>query len=119
MFLVLIAIKIFINYNNIEVAISETAQQSESKTMELWYAQNFQLPYEKSEYAQRFLKHENNMLLPWEFIIKLQDKATMVHTWSASGNEQKAIKLLTSPQQARQQFLKEKLFPPNTQNPSQ
>jgi hypothetical protein len=35
MFLVLIAIKIFINYNNIEVAISETAQQSENKTMEL------------------------------------------------------------------------------------
>ena len=119
MFLVLIAIKIFINYNNIEVAITETAQQSQDKTMELWYAQNFQLPYEKSEYAQRFLKHENNMLLPWEFIIKLQDKATMVHTWSASGNEQKEIKLLTTPQQARQQFLKEKLFPPSSQNQTQ
>ena len=70
MFLVLIAIKIFINYNNIEIAITETAQQSQDKTMELWYAQNFQLPYEKSEYAQRFLKHENNMLLPGEFIIR-------------------------------------------------
>ena len=119
MFLVLIAIKIFINYNNIEVAITETAQQSQDKTMELGYAQNFQLPYEKSEYAQRFLKHENNMLLPGEFIIKFQDKASMVNTGSTGGDQKGVMKLLTSPQQARQQFLKEKLFPPSSQDQTQ
>ena len=64
MFLILIAIKIFINYNNIEQAIEQTAQESENKTMQLGFANNFELPYERSEYAQRFLKHENNMLLP-------------------------------------------------------
>lgn len=88
MFLVLMAIKIFINYNNIEQAIEQTALESYTKAEELGYTQNFQLAYEKSDYAQRFLKHENNMLLPGEIIIKFQDKSTMVNTGTnGTGNK--------------------------------
>jgi hypothetical protein len=71
-FLVLVATKMFINYNNIKLAIDETALQSEQKRLELAFTENFQLPYEKSEYAEFFLQHENNILLPREFIIKFQ-----------------------------------------------
>ena len=112
MFLILIAIKIFINYNNIEQAIEQTAQESENKTMQLGFANNFELPYERSEYAQRFLKHENNMLLPWEIIIKLQDKTTMETTGSKWSWAQTIIKILNTPEESRQQFFKEKLSPP-------
>lgn len=114
MFFILITIRIFINYTNIEQAIEETAKQSEDKTMELGYAQNFQLAYEKSEYAQLFLKHENNMLLPGEFIINFKDKATIPVTWETENKEkEESIKRLTTPQEARQQFFKEKLFKNN------
>ncbi len=116
MFLVLMAIKIFINYTNIEQAIEQTAQESHDKANELGFTQNFQLAYEKSEYAQRFLKHENNMLLPGEIIIKFQDKSTMQNTGTNWTGSQKAIRMITTPEEARQQFLKEKLFPPNTAN---
>ncbi|MEI6425968.1 MAG: hypothetical protein WCO66_01305 [Candidatus Absconditabacteria bacterium] len=109
------AIKIFINYNNIEQAIIETAKASQDKTEELGYTKNFQLAYEKSEYAQRFLKHENNMLLPGEIIIKFQDKSTMFTT---GANKKTTIKLITTPEESRQQFLKEKIFPPIQTNES-
>ncbi len=112
---VFMAIKIFINYNNIEQAIIETAKASQDKTEELGYTKNFQLAYEKSEYAQRFLKHENNMLLPGEIIIKFQDKSTMFTT---GANKKTTIKLITTPEESRQQFLKEKIFPPIQTNES-
>ena len=111
MLFILIAIRIFINYTNIEQAIQETAHQSEDKTMELWYAKNFWLAYERSDYAQMFLKHENNMLLPGEFIIKFTDKTKIVNTWDKKETDWKPdSRLLTTAQEARQQFLKEKLF---------
>ena len=73
-FAVILAIKIFVNYNNIEQAIEETSKESLDKTMQLGYAQNYQIPYEQSEYAKLFMKHENNMLLPGEYIVKLEAK---------------------------------------------
>ena len=116
MFLILMAIKIFINYTNIEQAIEQTAKESHDKANELWFTQNFQIAYEKSEYAQRFLKHENNMLLPGEIIIKFQDKSTMPNTGTAWTGSKKGIRMITTPEEARQQFLKEKLFPPKESN---
>jgi hypothetical protein len=62
--LALVAIRIFINYNNIEQAILDTTQHSLQQTQELAFSENFELAYQKSNYAQFFLKHENNMLLP-------------------------------------------------------
>lgn len=63
-FFALVAIRIFINYTNIESAILETTEQANQKDLQLAYTKQFELPYEKSDYAKYFLKHENNILLP-------------------------------------------------------
>lgn len=107
--------RIFVNYNNIEQAIEETSRQSYEKTQQLWYAKNFQIPYENSEYAKVFIKHENNILLPWEFIIKLENRKE-IETGSNNIQWETAnqIKILSNPPDARNQFLKERLFSSNT-----
>ncbi len=112
-FAVILAIKIFVNYNNIEQAIEETSRQSQNKAMQLWYAKNFQIPYEQSDYAKMFMKHENNMLLPWELIIKFESKKNTNSGDNQTG-EQASIKFLSNPPDARNQFLKEKLRDTNT-----
>ncbi len=108
-FLVLVATKMFINYNNIKLAIEETALQSERKQLELAFTENFQLPYEKSEYAEFFLKHENNILLPKEFIVKFQAIVPTDTTGSKEELEQK-INFIDSPQDSWKHFFYEQLF---------
>lgn len=108
-FLVLVATKMFINYNNIKLAIDETALQSEQKRLELAFTENFQLPYEKSEYAEFFLQHENNILLPREFIIKFQAITPVDTTWN-NQIENKSNSFIESPQESWRQFFYEKLF---------
>lgn len=108
-FLVLVATKMFINYNNIKIAIDETASQSEYKRLELAYTENFQLPYEKSEYAEYFLKHENNMLLPKEFIVKFQTITPVTNTGNNQGTTNKGH-FIESPQESRKQFFYEQLL---------
>lgn len=91
------------------MAIDETALQSENKKLELAFTENFQLPYEKSEYAEFFLKHENNILLPKEFIVKFQ----MITPDTTTGNNQKTedrTRFIDSPQEWRKQFFYEQLF---------
>jgi hypothetical protein len=63
-FFALVAIRIFINYTNIERAIHEVTQETAQKELELSYTKQFELPYKQSDYAQFFLKHENNILFP-------------------------------------------------------
>ncbi len=108
-FLVLVATKMFINYNNIKLAIEETALQSERKQLELAFTENFQLPYEKSEYAEFFLKHENNILLPKEFIVKFQAIVPNDTTGNKEELEQK-INFIDSPQDSWKHFFYEQLF---------
>lgn len=108
-FLVLVATKMFINYNNIKLAIEEAASQWEYKKWELAFVENFQLPYERSEYADFFLKHENNILLSKEFIIKFQTITPV----SATGNKQNTIeknRFIETAQDSRKQFFYEQLF---------
>ena len=71
-FLILMSVRIYINYITIEDAIKETIQQTEYKQLELAFTENFLLNYEQSEYAQYFLQHENNILGRWEFIVKFE-----------------------------------------------
>jgi len=71
-FLILAATRMFINYNNIKLAIEEAEYNSQQQRLELAFTENFLLPYEKSEYSEFFLKHENNILLPREYIVKFQ-----------------------------------------------
>lgn len=107
----LVAIRIFINYNNIKQAIQDTTLHSSQQTQELAFSENFELTYQKSEYAQFFLKHENNMLLPWEFIVKFQ-AIKKVLTWDlktiTSGNNQEHF--IVEPRESRNRFLQQKIF---------
>jgi len=108
-FLVLVATKMFINYNNIKLTIEETALKSETKKQELAFSENFQLPYEKSEYAEFFLKHENNILLSKEFIIKLETIKPSSNVWNLQETWNKNH-FIETPQQSRRQFFYEQLF---------
>ncbi|NCO97912.1 hypothetical protein GW864_01895 [bacterium] len=108
-FIILIAVRMYINYTTIEDAIQNTIIQSQQKTLELAFSQNFLLNYEKSEYAQYFLQHENNILGRGEFIIKFEQMPEKTQT----GNEQ-AISIydqkdyIKTPQQSRNRFIAEK-----------
>jgi len=108
-FIILIAVRMYINYTTIEDAIQNTIIQSQQKTLELAFSQNFLLNYEKSEYAQYFLQHENNILRRGEFIIKFEQMPEKTQT----GNEQ-AISIydqkdyIKTPQQSRNRFIAEK-----------
>ena len=107
-FLVLVATKMFINYNNIKLAIENTALQSEYKKLELAFTENFQLPYERSDYSEFFLKHENNILLPKEFIIQFQ--TIQKKDIKKSDLETTNIKnIIQTPQESRKHFFLEKI----------
>lgn len=109
-FLVLVATKMFINYNNIKLAIEDTALESEQRKLELAFTENFLLPYEKSEYAEFFLKHENNILLPKEFIIKFQSIVPEAITWNDNQTTNNNSSFIRSPQESWKQFFYEQLF---------
>lgn len=111
-FFILIATKMFINYNSIELAIEESNKESQLKEEQLAFAQNFQLNYQKSDYAQRFLKHENNMLRPGEFIIKFQALSKVVESWTQNQTGRREH-ILSTPQESRQLFFSERLFKSN------
>lgn len=112
-FFVLVATKMFINYTNIKQAIEETALQSQEQELKLAYTENFELNYEKSDYATTFLKHENNVLRPGEFIIKFQT----INKPIMSGKQiQPKEYIIWNAQQSRIQFFREKLFPLQKQN---
>ena len=70
--IILVSVRMYINYTTIEDAIQDTINQSQQKTLELAFSENFLLNYEKSEYAKYFLQHENNILGNNEFIVKFE-----------------------------------------------
>lgn len=108
----LLAIKTYMNYVSIETAIDDAIIEQQTKTDELAFTQNFLINYEKSEYAQYFLEHENNMLLKNEYIIKFEEmyKKTQSQTWDITSpffdNQDTTIK---TPQESRHAFLKERI----------
>lgn len=72
-FAMILTIRTYVNYISIETAIEDATMTQATKTMELAFTQNFLVHYEKSDFAQYFLEHENNMLLPGEYIIKFEE----------------------------------------------
>ncbi len=72
-FAMIIAIRTYINYVSIEIAIEDAVIEQQVKTDELAFTQNFLIDYEKSYYAKYFLEHENNMLAVDEYIIKFEE----------------------------------------------
>ena len=101
----------YINYVSIEDAIQSTIDESQQKNLELAFTENFLLNYEKSEYAQYFLQHENNILWKGEFIIrfeKMPDKIQKIEPETAiSSYDQKDY--IKTPQEWRKRFISEKI----------
>lgn len=109
-FIILIAVRMYINYTAIEDAIQNTIIQSEQKTLELAFSENFLLNYEKSEYAQYFLQHENNILWRGEFIVKFEkmpEKIEKPEEQVISKYDQKDY--IKTPQESRNRFILEKI----------
>ncbi len=109
-FLILAATRMFINYNNIKLAIEEAEYNSQQQRLELAFTENFLLPYEKSEYSEFFLKHENNILLPREYIVKFQSIQNIEN--EDTKEEEKHIwdTIISSPQESWKQFFYQQLF---------
>ncbi len=111
-FAMLLAIKTYTNYLTIETAIDDATIQQQIKTDELAFTQNFLINYEKSEFAQYFLEHENNMLLTNEYIIKFEEmyQKTQTATWATTSpffdNPNQTIK---TPQESRKKFIMERI----------
>jgi len=111
-FAMIIAIRVYVNYLAIETTIQNTVIQRESKMAELAFTENFLIHYEKSDFARYFLQHENNMLLPDEYVIKFVENAQK----SSTGTQNTTIpqnntdaNLVTSPQASWLKFLGDKI----------
>ncbi len=100
-FAMIVSIRTYLNYLAIEVSIESVRQETAEITQRKLYEENFLIPYEQSEYNQYFLRHENNMLLPWEYIIRFErpkeEKIAKETDWTSS---------IQTPQDSRQYFIK-------------
>ena len=70
--MMIISIKTYLNYLTIETSIEDVNKETLEITQKKKYEENFLIPFEKSKYATYFLRHENNILLPGEFIIRFE-----------------------------------------------
>ena len=73
-FAMIVSIRTYLNYLAIEVSIENVRQETVQITQRKLYEENFLIPYEESEYNQYFLRHENNMLFPGEYIIRFKNQ---------------------------------------------
>ena len=109
----MIAIRVYVNYLSIETTIQDTIIQRESKMAELMFTQNFLVHYEKSDFAKYFLQHENNMLMPGEYVIKFVENSRKTSTGDVQAPTQLPQNtdpnFVASPQASWQRFLGEKV----------
>lgn len=111
LFAMMFAIRVYVNYLSIETTIQDTIIQRESKMAELAFTQNFLVHYEKSDFARYFLQHENNMLMPGEYVIKFVEnsKKTSTGDQTAAPQTEANPNLIMSPQAWWKRFLNEKI----------
>jgi len=69
----IMSIRTYLNFVAIEDAIIWVEQDSYDLQDEIFFVKKFQMSYLSSYYADYFLAHENNVLFPWEVIIKFED----------------------------------------------
>lgn len=108
-FLMIIAVKNYLNYDNILFEIDEVKKNTNRVQQQIVYTENFLVPYLNSSYADYFLAHENSILYKWEEVIKFEfvekiiNGENQVTSWSGpkeSWNNQ-------TPSQSRNQFLQQ------------
>lgn len=108
-FAILIAVRMYINYTTIEDTIQNTITQSEDKRLELAFSENFLLNYEKSQYAQFFLQHENSILWEWEYIIKFEKMPEKKAIEEQAISKYDTKEYIKSPQESRNYFIVDKI----------
>lgn len=101
--LMIVAIKVFINYATITENIEEVEQQQQRVEDQIAFVENFQLKYLDSDHAQYFLYHENTLLFPGEKIVAFEKKIPEIPIES----QENSIKL--SPAQSRNKYLYQKI----------
>lgn len=99
-FAMIVSIKTYLNYLTIELSIESVRQETAQITQKKLYEENFLIPYEKSEYNQYFLRHENNILLPGEYIIRFERPKIAAKESDASPKDQ-----IQTPKDSRQYFI--------------
>ncbi len=75
--MMIVAIKTYINYLNIETSIADVKNQASQIQLQKNYEQKFLVPYESSFRSDIFMTHENNILAKGEFIIQFQEPAAI------------------------------------------
>lgn len=96
----IVSIKTYLNYLTIELSIESVRQETAQITQKKLYEENFLIPYEKSEYNQYFLRHENNILLPGEYIIRFERPKITEKESDTSPKDQ-----IQTPEDSRQYFI--------------
>lgn len=104
-FLVIIAVKTYINFITIKNTIQSTNIEIRKTEEKIAFTENFLLNYLDSEYSSYFLAHENNNLFDWEYIIQLKSEQKQE---IPEDIPVKSDKLIQTPQESWQKYLKEK-----------
>jgi predicted transcriptional regulator len=99
-FAMIVSIRTYLNYLAIEVSIENVRQETAQIRQRKFYEENFLIPYENSEYNQYFLRHENNMLLPGEYIIRFERPRP------TTANQTNDANTIQTPQDSRQYFIR-------------
>ncbi len=94
----IIAIKVFINYTTITENIQEVEQQQQRVEDQIAFVEKFQLKYLDSDHAQYFLYHENTLLFPGEKIIAFEKEVPI------ESIEKSIDPLKLSPAESRQRY---------------
>ncbi len=99
--MMIVAIKTYINYLNIETSIADVKNQTSQIQLQKNYEQKFLVAYESSFRSDIFMMHENNILAKGEFIVQFQESTPIVdaNTWDQD------TPTLTPPE-ARRYFLR-------------
>lgn len=109
------SIKVYLNNFNIEHTILETKQEIDQQYNEYYFKTNFYIPYLSWDYAKFFVKHENNILDQWEYIIKFtQQELETVQNQIETGSNIAQVSIeeeminISNPKDAWKYFLKNK-----------
>lgn len=103
LFLMLMAIQIYMNYITI-IENTETIKKQNSKVQEeIDYINNYQLKYLDSNHAKNFLAHENNILKDGETVIDFKWKENKIDTKIETTQKQ------ATPWEEWKQFFAEKI----------
>ncbi len=101
-FLMLIAIQIYMNYLMIIETTESVKAQNQKVQDEIDYINNYQIKFLNSEHAKLFLAHENNILWWGETVIAFKEKKAELPP------EETPIIIKQTPREERKAYFQEK-----------